>query len=272
MRLASTIFASLLVACSPAESEPDNKHRRIVSLDFCADQYVIALADRGEIAGLSPDATKSFSYFNETARGLPRVRPRVEDILLQKPDLVVRSYGGGPGITATLERVGIRVIQLGYANDLNAARDQLMAVGAALDQEARAKALAEKMPEAETIRKNGERPDILYLTSKGAVAGRGTFIDTLIVAGGGENFLNSDGWRGLPLEALVYDLPDIMATGFFDGPDAYTDHWSSAHHPVVARTMARVKHVDLPGAVTACNAWFTMDAVAILDSATGSIQ
>ena len=79
---------------------------RIVSLDFCADQYVLKLADREQILAVSPDAVREFSYMRETAQGLPTVRSVAEDVLILKPDLVVRSYGGGPKAGDFFERAG----------------------------------------------------------------------------------------------------------------------------------------------------------------------
>ena len=87
---------------------------RIVSLDFCADQYVLKLADREQILAVSPDAVREFSYIRETAQGLPTVRSVAEDVLILKPDLVVRSYGGGPKAGDFFERAGIPVLQVGW--------------------------------------------------------------------------------------------------------------------------------------------------------------
>ena len=44
-----------LALAQPASAEP----RRIVSLDYCADQFVLALADRDQIAALSRGARRS---------------------------------------------------------------------------------------------------------------------------------------------------------------------------------------------------------------------
>ncbi|MCA8893462.1 MAG: ABC transporter substrate-binding protein, partial [Hyphomonas sp.] len=71
-----------------------------VSLDYCADQYVLKLADREQILAISPDGDKEFSYMHEAAEDVPTVRPVAEDVLVLKPDLVVRAYGGGPNAEA----------------------------------------------------------------------------------------------------------------------------------------------------------------------------
>ncbi|MEL7231178.1 MAG: ABC transporter substrate-binding protein, partial [Pseudomonadota bacterium] len=92
---------------------------RIVSLDYCADQYVLKLADREQILAISPDADEAFSYMRDVAIGMPTVRPIAEDVLILKPDLVVRSYGGGPNAEAFFERAGIPVLQVGWASNID---------------------------------------------------------------------------------------------------------------------------------------------------------
>ena len=73
------------------------KPMRIVSLDFCADNYVLKLADPDQILKLFlPDAEKDFSHMRDAAVGFRTVRPVSEDILILKPDLVVRSWRRWP--------------------------------------------------------------------------------------------------------------------------------------------------------------------------------
>ena len=98
-RLIVLILALVLAACGQGlepTASPSDRPMRIVSLDFCSDQYVLKLADRAQILALSPDAGREFSFMREAAAGLPTVRPVAEDVLILQPDLVIRSYGGGP--------------------------------------------------------------------------------------------------------------------------------------------------------------------------------
>ena len=76
--LLSLLVAGFAVACGTASppDRPEGPASRIVSLDYCADQFVLGLADRERILALSPDAVKDFSYLRAEAAGLPAVRPR----------------------------------------------------------------------------------------------------------------------------------------------------------------------------------------------------
>ena len=100
MRLAARYLAASAVGlCAaislPALAGPDRPS--LVSLDYCADQFVLALADHDQIIGLSPDADAAHSFLREKAKGLPKTSASTEEVLQQKPDLVLRTWRGGSG-------------------------------------------------------------------------------------------------------------------------------------------------------------------------------
>ncbi len=267
-RLAFVLLCVLVLsACGPDAASIDREPRRIISLDFCADQYLLAFADRNQIVALSPDADKSFSYLRDRARGIRQTPSRAEDILIQKPDAVIRTYGGGPNITAFMERVGVDVIQIPYANDLTTIRQNVIDTAAALGAPDRGAAVAAEMDRRLAAIDAASGGDILYMTSKGAVAGTETLMDELIMRAGRTNFVRTPGWRMAPLEQLAYAAPEAIAAGFFDGPDASTDIWSAARHPVARRAMRNSEVIDIPGDWTACSAWFVVDAVEAMAAA-----
>src|SRR5690606_25370649 len=97
---------SLLAAAPPALARPE----RVMSLDYCADQYVLALADPGQILALSRDAESERSYHAAAARGYPKTGGDAEEIVTAGPDLVVRFWGGGHGSDAMIRRFGIPLL------------------------------------------------------------------------------------------------------------------------------------------------------------------
>ena len=276
MRIAILILAclTLLIACSDQDvSMPTGEGRKIVSLDYCADQYVLKLAEPENILALSPDATASFSYFREEAKSFPTVRPRAEDVLLLKPDIVVRTYGGGPNATAFFEHSGISVVQIGYASDLNGVKAVIESAAQQMDAESRgSKLMAEMDSRLNALPNSQSRLNTLYLTSKGAVAGKQTMIDDLMSKAGVLNFQQASGWTSIPLERLAYESPQLIATGFFETSDLNSDRWTPARHPVAQRALAEIPLVNIPGAWTACGAWFLLDAVEALADARSKLQ
>ncbi len=247
---------------------------RVVSLDYCADQYVLEFVPRERIAALSPDAASSFSYHRERARGFPQVRPNAEEVLALEPDLVVRSYGGGPGAASFYRRAGARVAQIGFGADLAGVRDSMLRAAESLGAAGRGRSLAAEFDRrlaqaAESGRRaaTGERPAALYLTPGGATAGPGTLIHELFAAAGFANFTASPGFREVPLERLARERPDRVAAAFYDSPEAHGGHWSAARHPFVRSLLDEVPITRLSGAWTACGGWFVVEAVEALAAA-----
>lgn len=237
---------------------------RIVSLDYCADQYALKLAGRQRILALSPHAERPESYMRRAASGIRKVVPRAEEVLALKPDLIIRSYGGGPGAAALFARAGVPVLQLGYAEDVAGVRAGVIDVARGLGDPARGIAVAAEMDRrlAALRRQSGGR-EVLYMTSGGVTTGPGSLVDELIRASGHRNFQRAPGWHPIPLERLAYDRPDLIAAAFY-GREALLDRWSAARHPIAAAQLRDRPVVALESAWTACGGWFLLDAVEAL--------
>ena len=266
VRTTLAALACLLSACAQVAERGADAPRRIVSLDYCADQYVLKFADREDILALSPDAGKRFSYMRAAAEGIPTVRPRTADVLALQPDLVVRTYGGGHDIADFMKEPGVPVVQIGFPQSIAEVRDEVLRVGTELgkpdeaeklvaDMDRRLKALAER---------SGRQREVLYMTPAGVTAGEGTLVHELFVAAGLRNFQNRPGWNPLPLERLAYDRPDVIAAAFFESKTNHVDNWSAARHPVARAQLRELPVVPLEGAWTSCGGWFLIDAVEAL--------
>ena len=278
LRLAVFLLCLWLAACS-GETEPSqasgDKPMRIVSLDYCADQYVLKLADPEQVLAISPDAVKPFSYMRETAIGVPTVRAVAEDVLILKPDLVVRSYGGGPNAAAFFERAGIPVLQLGWVSSVDGEEQgsipsliRYMADG--LGQAERGEALIAEFRERLTAIEARTGGNVtLYMTPGGVTSGPGSLVHEMLVAAGLENFESAPGWRSLPLERLAYEQPDLVAAAFFETLASHPYAWSASNHPVARAQLEEPSTVPLQGAWTACGGWFILDAIeALADGAS----
>ena len=268
---AAAAVAAVAAACGAARAmappePPDRMAGRIVSLDYCADQFVLGLAGRSRILAVSPDAEAAFSWLRRTAAGLPAVRPRAEEVLLLKPDLVVRTYGGGPNARAFFARAGVPVLQIGYAEDLDGVRAVIRRAAGGLGVPERGEALIAGMDaRLAGVRAHAAGTTALYLTSSGVTGGPGTLIHRLLAAAGLDNFQSRPGWRPLPLERLAYETPDLVAVARFGGRTDHEDAWTPFRHPVVRRRVrAAPVLAALDGATTSCAGWFLAEAVEAL--------
>ena len=247
---------------TPAQAAEPDAPQRVISLDYCADQYVLQLVPRDRILALSPDATTKFSYLRKNAEGLPQIRPNAEDILLQQPDLVVRLYGGGMGIRKLLNRAGIPLVQIGYANNIEDVRSVIADVSNKLGNPEEGQALITQIDRRlQTHNPAGAAKDVLYITPGGVTAGPGTLIHDLITSAGLENYAQQTGWSALPLESLVYNQPAMVAAAFFDSHSNRIGPWSATRHRIARHHLATIPVVQIQGAWSACGAWFLMDIV-----------
>ncbi len=253
---------------------PRGKPTRIVSLDYCADQFVLKLADRENILALSPDAGKNFSYMRAAAAGIPTVKATAEDVLVLQPDLVVRSYGGGPNAASFFERAGVPVLNVGWTSQLDGpGPDSIPSVieqmAAGLGEPDRGAVLiAEFRRRLSAIEREHETKTALYITPSGFTTGSGSLMHEMVLAAGFENFESKPGWRPMPLERLAYEQPDIAVTAFFEEDFEYLDAWSAIRHPIARKLLDQKDTVPLHGAWTACGTWFVMDAIETMAAAT----
>ena len=273
MDFRALLALALLAACSGERStlplaSASAKPARIISLDFCADQYVLKLADRQNILALSQEAGMNHSYLRGDTENIPLVTPSAEHVLAFQPDLIVRSYGGGPNAERFYQQAGIPVITIGWAGDMEAIKTVTQTVADGLGQSERGQALvADIDARLAALPRRIDAPTILYMTPTGVTAGEATLIGNLIEQAGLTNFEQRPGWHALPLERLTRDQPDAVATSFYDSTALAHDIWSAARHPIARKQISTKPTVNLPGAWTACGAWFALDAVEALAGA-----
>lgn len=265
MKLRALLLALVLIACTSERSLPpanfSAKPTRIISLDFCADQYVLKLADREHVLALSPEATMTHSYLREAAQDLPSVRPLAEDAIALQPDLIVRSYGGGPNAERFFEQAGIPVLTVGWTGDFEGIKSVTRTVASGLGEPERGDALvAEINARLAALPRTHKSESVLYMTPTGVTTGAGSLIHELMEVTGLQNFERRAGWHALPLERLISEQPDLVAASFFDNSALSQDVWSAARHPVARAQIATRPNIELEGAWTACGAWFALDA------------
>jgi iron complex transport system substrate-binding protein len=258
IRCVLAIVAAAVVCSASVRAEGP---QRVLSLDYCADQFVLQLVPRENIAALSMDAREPFSFLREEAVGIPQQSARTEAVLLARPDLVVSSYGGGPGLKSFLERSGIALVQVGWIEDLAGVRRNLLQIGEALGNPGGAARLLEdfdtRLAALREARAGAPRR-ALYVTPGGVTGGPGTLVHELLLAAGLHNFAERPGWQALPLERLAYEQPDVLVNASFV---ADQHPWSAARHPLLAERLRDLPAVSLPGAWTACGGWFLIEAV-----------
>jgi len=241
----------LLSGTCPVTAAP-----RIVSLDECADQYVLGLVPRDRIAAVSNKAALSDSFYRDRARGLRQVRPSSEGVLALKPDIVVRTWGGDARLIQRLNQNGIRVVSINDITTFDQARAELHRVGDALEVDAEAQGEAERFQAAlNDIRPVGLDRTVLYYTPGGYSAGPDTMIGEMLRKLAFRLESQDKGFFPLSPEVILSLHPDVFALGFFD--DVYEMRRTPGRNPVVRRLIDATPHFALPRRAVACTGWYS---------------
>ncbi len=246
--------------------------RRFMSVDYCADQYVMALAARSDVVAVSREAETEYSYLASRASAYKKVRPTIEEILMEDPELVVRQWGGGYGASQFMERLNLPVVQVSFAQDLKTTQYDLTNIGQALEGHAMAHTILSDMnSRLENLRQARatieEPKSAIYITPGGLTSGAGTFIDIILREAGLENLIASmghNGWTEMNLEMLIRNPPDLFVGAFFDLKSNHVNQWSVARHHLLRQMMTDTPTVLVPGRLVACSAWFAVDAMELI--------
>ncbi|NNL90091.1 MAG: ABC transporter substrate-binding protein [Marinicaulis sp.] len=268
--LAAIIFSAALI--SSAGAKP-----RAISLDYCADQYLLKLADPEQIIAVSPGADEADSYMRDEAREHRQVRPRTEEVLLLAPDVVLRQWGGGTEAESAFGRFGAEVVSIGFPTDFKGVAQSIRIAAAALEQEARGEALIEEMNARLARLREIEIDDqsALYVTPGGVTAGDQTMIHAMIEAAGLKNgaaVMGLSYWPSLSVENLVLSPPGFVVAGFFDAGAEKSNHWSAGRHPAFADMFAKTPTVNLSADILSCAAWFAVDGAEAIANAAKDFE
>lgn len=225
---------------------------RIVSLNLCADQYLIALADPGQIAALTQHARDPFmSAVADSARAIPYATGNAEEVLALEPDMVIASPTRRRETLAVLGSQSVPIFPLSSAESYVKIREQMHDVAKKVGHPDRgARLVAEMDREMTALPQAKGKPVIAYYQRRGFLTGGGTLVDDLITRVGGINLATTLG-RGplsrLSLEEMAAARPDflIVESSSRRIEDQGTE---MLHHPA----LAGIPRLYLPHAWTVC--------------------
>lgn len=244
-------WAALVLGLGTMVTDSVHASPRVLSLDGCADQLVMALAPRDSIVGVSHRADDPDSWLRGRAAGLPVRRASFEAVWAARPEVVVRYWGGEPRLLLALERRGVRVVTVEDATDFAGVRANVTRVAGALGRSAEGRRVLARMDaDLQAARGAWGGREALYLTPGAYTAGSGTLIDAMMRATGMRNAERGAGFRPAPLERVVLRPPGAVVRGFWD--TARFSRWQLGRHGALARALEGRTAADLPGALLGC--------------------
>lgn len=247
------IWAMLLaLGATAAAPLPAHPPRRIVSLNLCADQLVVELADRRQIAGLTRNAPDAeMSAVAARTRGLHILGQSAEEILAIDPDLIVGTPSMAGGMMAVLAPHHYPAIDLAWANTYADVVAQIRQVARAVGHPARGEALIAGMDrDLAALPRAPGHPVAAYYQRRGFMTGTGTLVDDMMTRAGLTNLaaaLHKPVLAQVSLEELIAARPDYLIVE--TGADRVVDQGTEMlHHPV----LDRIPRLRLPEAWTVC--------------------
>lgn len=260
------LIAAALVAVGDARAQP----QRVMSLTECTDQLLLALLPAERITSvtwLSRDPSGSVM-----AKAAARTRINhgaVEEVMRDKPDLVVTDPYTPPATRALLQRLGYAVLQIRPAESFEDIRVETRRLALAVGEKARAEALIAHMDAVlhDVAARSTPRVTVAAWDGSGFAAQKGGLYDAILTAAGVHNIADDPGFQGADrpsVEALLAVAPDLLVRGEarFDPPGRQAD---LAFHPVVRRYWAS-RTVIVPQSAYLCGTPFSADAALALQT------
>ncbi|PWR19626.1 ABC transporter substrate-binding protein [Zavarzinia compransoris] len=257
-------FLAAVLAGTAATAAP----QRIVSINLCADELVLQLADRAQVASVSfLSRDPAGSNVAALAATVPVNHGQAEEIIASRPDLVLAGRYTTRGTVALLKQVGLSVVELDAPATFDEVTAQIRAVAALLGHAERGEAMVAAMMAGLAAVTPVERPlRALVLRPNGFTVGQGSLVDHLMRRAGLVN-LGADPvlatYRELPLEALVLAKPDLVILDEEEVP-APALAYDVLRHPVLRNMPNRMQAAGLPSRLWTCAGPAVVEAVARL--------
>lgn len=196
------------------------KPQRIVSLNLCADQLLMALLVPERLVGITQLASNpEASYRYQEASQFHQHTSRIEEIMALKPDLVVAGEFTAQPTNQLLENLGYKVVKLGLPVTIDGIFQQIRFLGAQIGEPVRAEALIltmrEELDNIRALRGKEQKRAVVYYAN-GFTAGQQTIVNEILHIAGLSNVaaeLNLDFVAPLSLESLLASKPDVLLLG-----------------------------------------------------------
>ncbi|MCE2509855.1 MAG: ABC transporter substrate-binding protein [Alphaproteobacteria bacterium] len=256
----------LALAAGPA-SASDVRPSRVVSINLCADQLLLLLAEPERIRSLSYYALDpGESYYADRARTFHINHVTADEVLALEPDLVLAGVYTTRSTVGMLRRKGVRVVELAEPRSIDDIRTQFLKVAELLGVRERGEALlAEMMQRIKVVasRNEGPKPLAAIYFANGLTAGKGTLINDVMRMAGIENLAGRfgiEGFGNLSLERLLISQPDMIILDH-DTPERPSLAGMALRHPAFRYLQGQTKTVSVPRRIWTCWGPFTAEWV-----------
>ena len=234
--------------------------QRVMSLNLCTDQLVLQLLPPERITSVSYlSRSPEYSYLSTQALGVPVNYGTGEEVLRERPDIVITGLASTPTVRALLRRIGASLVEVPPAENFDSIRAVTRTVARAIGAEEKAEALIAEMDTAlADLARTAPSRRIVVAGWDGAgnLPAEGTLFDAILNAAGGENIADRirtsafNGYTSFDLEQLVALRPDVLAYGNARAGSLDLSG-EQLRHPVIRRLFAG-RQITYPETLYAC--------------------
>lgn len=270
MHRASGLLA-LALAASPTAGAA--KPMRVMSLNQCADQIVLALLPPQRITSVTWLSRDPDSSVMAKAAGRVGINHgQAEEVVRQKPDLVVAGSFTTPATRALLHRMGYPMIEVGEASSFDDIRVATRQIAAAVGEAARGEALLRHMDAglAALARAPVKPVRVAAWDGAGFSAEKGSLYDAVLAAAGAINVADeppASSYGQPDTEVLLAAAPELLLQGAPGStyPGLRDD---VARHPLVRRYWTD-RVVTVKPTLYFCGTPFVADGIRMLRAEIG---
>jgi iron complex transport system substrate-binding protein len=264
-----TAFGSFLLLGPAAAYSAAPGPQHVMSLSMCTDDLLLELSP--------PERIASITYYSRdpgNSRQWPQAAKlrinsgTVEEVLAEKPDLVLAGTYTTPAARSLLKKLDLPLLEVPPAVNFDEIRAITRQVAHALQRDEVGEALIAKMDS--TLRElastqPAQKIRVAAWGEGGSIPGKGTLFDSILRAAGGINIaasLDSAGYTSFEVEQLLMAHPDVLAyaSHITDTPGLNTD---LAQHPLILKLYSR-RSVTYPSALYSCGVVESADAAVAL--------
>ena len=233
--------------------------QRIVSINMCTDELLLALADPGQIVALSPYAADpAMSFLADKAAHFRHDAAEAETVVGLHPDLVLAGNFNDPATLGMLTRLGYRLELFDAPRTIDQSIAQIREVAALIGHPERGTALIGRIEAARkaalAAAQGRPHPTAVVYQRRGYVTGGDTLTGELLSIAG---FTNEGGRLAgktggfVSLETLVVDRPDAIVVTTPD-PSAVDQGSALLSHPALTTLYPPSRRIVLPQRLVVC--------------------
>jgi iron complex transport system substrate-binding protein len=257
----AALALAIVAAAAAASADVAARPLRVMSINTCGDQLLLALLPPDQITSvtwLSRDP--SSSIMARAAAKVPVNHGAAEEVLRDRPDLVIAGAFSTPATRQLIKKVGIPLIELTPASNFDDVRGQTRQVAAAVGARAQGEVLIARM-DAILRRLAAEAAPSLRVAAwdgGGFGAEPGSMYDAILRTAGARNVaaeLTGSASQAPGVEMLLATAPALLVEGQ-PGLEPPGLRANVFNHPLVRRYW-RDRIVTLPAFYYACGTPFS---------------